>query len=48
MGTKGAIEGVHINSLSVLSRLNLERAFFSPGTKQTVPNNGFFELSGCL
>ena len=31
MGTKGAIEGVHINSLSVLSRLNLERAFFPQG-----------------
>ena len=28
MGTKGAIEIVHINGMSVLSRLNLERAFY--------------------
>ena len=31
MGTKGAIESVHINGMSVLSSLNLERAFFPPG-----------------
>ena len=31
MGTKGAIESVHINGMSALSSLNLERAFFPPG-----------------
>ena len=32
MGTKGAIESVHINGMSVvLSSLNLERAFFPAG-----------------
>ena len=31
MGTKGAIESVHIDGMSVLSSLNLERAFFPPG-----------------
>ena len=32
MGTKGAIESVHIDGMSViLSSLNLESAFFPPG-----------------
>ena len=31
MGTKGAIESVHINWMSILSSLNLERAFFPQG-----------------
>ena len=31
MGTKGAIESVHINGMCVLSSLNLEKAFFPPG-----------------
>ena len=30
MGTKGTVESVHINGMSVLSTLNLERAFFPP------------------
>ena len=35
MGTKGAIESVHINGMSVvLSSLNLERAFFPPGQSE--------------
>ena len=35
MGTKGTIESVHINGMSVvLSGLNLERAFFPPGESE--------------
>ena len=51
MDTKGAIQSVYINGLSVLSRLNLEedcKGFLSPGTKQTVHNNKLPELSGHL
>ena len=46
--TKGAIESVRIEGVSVLSRLNLEKnGFLSPRTKQTVHNNEVSILSGC-
>ena len=53
MQNEEAIESVHINGMSVLSRSNLEqiiqnvRDFFCPGTKQTVCNNEVFVLNGC-
>ena len=47
MDSNRAIESVHINRLSVLSRLNLEkyRGSLSLGTKETVRNNKLSELS---
>ena len=46
--TKGAIESVRIEGVSVLSGLNLEKkGFLSPRTKQTVCNNEVSILSGC-
>ena len=52
MNTEGAIESVHTNGLSVLSRLNLEEkiceGLLSPNTKQTVPNNKVSVLSGSV
>ena len=46
--TKGAIESVRIEGVSVLSGLNLEKkGFLSPRTKQTVYNNEVSILSGC-
>ena len=46
--TKGAIESVRIEGVSVLSRLNLEKkGFLSTRTKQTVYNNEVSILSGC-
>ena len=46
--TKGAIESVRIEGVSVLSRLNLEKkGFLSTRTKQTVHNNEVSILSGC-
>ena len=47
MDSNTAIESVHINRLSVLSRLNLEkyRGSLSLGTKETVRNNKLSELS---
>ena len=48
-----AMASVHINGMSVLSGLNLEKNqnvsdFFAPGTKQTVCNNEVSILGGCL
>ena len=53
INTERAIESVHINGMSVLSGLNLEKNqnvsdFFAPGTKQTVCNNEVSILGGCL
>ena len=47
-----AIESVHVNGMSVLIGLNLEKNqnvsdFLGPGTKQTVCNNEVSILSGC-
>ena len=47
MGTKGAIESVHINGMSVvLSSLNLESAFFPPGQSEVSVIIRFLVLSG--
>ena len=50
--TVGTIEIVHINRVSVLSELHLEKIylshFLSPVTKQTVRNDEVSTLSGCM
>ena len=48
MDTKGTIESVHIDGMSVvLSSLNLERAFFPPGQSDVSVIIRFLVLSGC-
>ena len=47
MDTKGAIESVPINGVSVLSGDRKCKGFLSPRTKQTVHNNKVSVLSGC-
>ena len=49
MGTERAIESVHINGMSVLSSLNLERAFFPQGQSKLslIIIDKVSVLSGC-
>ena len=45
---EGAIESFHIDGVSVLSRLNLEKNVRARQARETLPYNEVAVLSGCL